>query len=731
MKRVKNKLSERSMLRFALVVLAFACVGLGPALGQEKTQDQKKSKTSDTTKSGSTKSGSTKSGSQGDKKSSADKAGKNKTDQDKAGQDKAGQDKAGQEKGKGEDDQVEGDDPENAIDPDVAEELKARQEQIKNNAAGITPAAKKKEEEPKQEEQPEEATKKQEDASEQPADAATEKQAADDEEKTEQEEKAERHPLEISDTASPRDTIRSFLENCETIYIYAQKYRHDRDRPGEMSAVMGRIDRCLDTSEIPLNIRRNVGREAAVCLKEVLDRLNIIFYEIPDRAKLREMEEAGETLNFFRIPNTDIVLNRIPDGPRKGDYVFSAETVLNARDFYERVEHMPYAKETKTPNFYKWYLSEPGWMIPKRLINAMPGLSNRRLYGQTLWQWIGLVLVLVVAGCVCFVCFKSSRSVMRRERYKLLWYWLSLPLLILMVAIPMFVNYFVTEQLRMSGSILIIVKYVTDLSFLVALMVLIVGVGNRVAEVFISSPRVHPKGIDAQFIRLGMRVVSLGAAVVVVLEGGKMLGIPLTTLLAGAGVGGVAVALAAQDTLKNVFGSFMIVLDKPYRVGERIVAKGYDGVVEEIGLRSTRLRLLTGHAATIPNEDMARLDVENVSRRPHIRRVANLRIPLDTPADKANRAVEIIRQLLTDHEGSSPDFPPRVYLNEFNNDSLNIRMMYWFHPAEYWKFLEFGQKLNTAIMEQFEAEGIRFALPSTTTFLAQDESRPVDLPHEG
>ncbi len=120
----------------------------------------------------------------------------------------------------------------------------------------------------------------------------------------------------------------------------------------------------------------------------------------------------------------------------------------------------------------------------------------------------------------------------------------------------------------------------------------------------------------------------------------------------------------------------MIILDKPFRVGERIQAKGFDGVVEEIGLRSTKLRLLNGHQATIPNEDMARCDIENIGRRPHIRRVADLPIRLDTPADQAQRAVDIIRELLTDHEGHVPDYPPRVFLNEINRDSLNIRMMY-------------------------------------------------------
>jgi MscS family membrane protein len=222
-------------------------------------------------------------------------------------------------------------------------------------------------------------------------------------------------------------------------------------------------------------------------------------------------------------------------------------------------------------------------------------------------------------------------------------------------------------------------------------------------------------------------VLSLVGATIVFLEGGQFLGIPLTTLLAGAGVGGLALALAAQDALKNFFGSMMIILDKPFRVGERITAKGYDGVVEEIGLRSTKLRLLNGHQATIPNEDMARLDIENIGRRPHIRHKADLPIRLDTSAEKAERAVAIIRELLDDHEGHNPDYPPRVFLNKINRDSLNIRVMYWYAPPDYWKYLDYCANLNLEIKRRFEAEDIHFALPTTTTYVAQQGEKPLDV----
>jgi len=260
-----------------------------------------------------------------------------------------------------------------------------------------------------------------------------------------------------------------------------------------------------------------------------------------------------------------------------------------------------------------------------------------------------------------------------------------------------------------------------------AVLVVLVGAGSRVAALIIASPRLHPKGIDAQLIRLGCRVASLVAAAVVFLEGGKYLGIPLTTLLAGAGVGGLAVALAAQDSLKNLFGSMMIILDKPYRVGERIALKGYDGVVEEIGLRSTKIRLLTGHQACIPNEEMARCDIENIGRRPYIRRVENIAVPFDTPPAKIEQAVEIVRKLLDNHEGMEPDFPPRVFFDKYNRDSANLKVIYWYHPPAYWDFLAFSERFNLQVIQRFEAAGIRFALPGTTTEWVARDPAPVGI----
>ena len=185
--------------------------------------------------------------------------------------------------------------------------------------------------------------------------------------------------------------------------------------------------------------------------------------------------------------------------------------------------------------------------------------------------------------------------------------------------------------------------------------------------------------------RTAIRVTLVIVAVLFWLDN---IGLKVSTLLAGLGVGGLAFALAEQDTLKNLLGSTMILRDKPCKVGQRIVAKGHDGIVEEIGLRSTRLRLLTGHQTTIPNEEMAKIDIENIGQCPHIRRLASIGITYETPPEKIEKAVEITLKILGNHEGMDPELPPRAYFSEYNPYSLNISVLYWYHPADYWGYMQ-------------------------------------------
>jgi len=524
------------------------------------------------------------------------------------------------------------------------------------------------------------------------------------------------YPLESADTSSPRTTLKSFLGAMHDAYPENRNGRTYRLRVQRLATV-NRVLRSLDLSELAPVVRTSLAKEAAVCLKEVLDRI-----ELPPESEWPDSEEVAEKeIIKWTIPHTDISIVQIKEGPRKGEFLFSTETVERATDFYGLVKDMDYVeRNTITPGFYEIFISEPGWMIPIRWI---PAWARTRWYGQAIWQWTGLVVSLLIGLVVMVAIYVVGRRRAIQLRSNSARYVVTLLFPITAMLVPLTIKYFIVEQLQIYGYMVVTISFALQLVFLFAMMIMVVSVGNRLAELIIATPWVQPTRLDSQLIRLTCRVLSIVGATVVMLEGGRLLGIQLTTLLAGAGVGGLAMALAAQDSLKNVLGSMMIMLDKPFKIGERIVAKGYDGTVEDIGLRSTKIRLLTGHQVSIPNEEMARAEIENIGRRPHIRRAATIELPSGLPSAKIKRALEILRGILKNHEGMRENYPPRVFLRDVNEASIGIFMVYWYHPPEYWDYLAFSERVTLQMSEQFEAEGIAFAVPALTVHMQSDGNR--------
>ncbi|MEN9814316.1 MAG: hypothetical protein RLZZ412_298 [Verrucomicrobiota bacterium] len=181
-------------------------------------------------------------------------------------------------------------------------------------------------------------------------------------------------------------------------------------------------------------------------------------------------------------------------------------------------------------------------------------------------------------------------------------------------------------------------------------------------------------------------------------------------LLAGAVVG---LAFASQDTIKNVFGAVMLIVDQPFTLGDVINIGSHEGKVESLGLRSTTIMLLDGQRLAIPNGDLATRPIVNLTRRDFIRAQDLVHLEANTPADKVAEAAEIIRGLLANHEGSRPSHPPLVHVHDFSEWAVNIRLMYWYHPAVGAKQLDFNQQLLLRIAEKLQQAGIRVASQGT------------------
>ncbi|MBL7145903.1 MAG: mechanosensitive ion channel family protein [Phycisphaerae bacterium] len=221
-------------------------------------------------------------------------------------------------------------------------------------------------------------------------------------------------------------------------------------------------------------------------------------------------------------------------------------------------------------------------------------------------------------------------------------------------------------------------------------------------------------------VRKALRLTIAIIAVLLISE--NILGTNVKSLLLSAGVGGIAVALAAKDTIANFFGSITIFADRPFQMGEIVKIGEHRGPVEEVGFRSTRIRTPEGHLVTIPNNVIVTSSIENIGRRPFIRRTSNITITYDSGHTKAKRAVEIIKEVLAGvpEVNTDGEKPPRVYFSDFNEWSLNIYMSYWVKPADFWLYHKVNEQVNLEIMKRFEAEQIEFAFPSQTLYVKKD-----------
>lgn len=205
--------------------------------------------------------------------------------------------------------------------------------------------------------------------------------------------------------------------------------------------------------------------------------------------------------------------------------------------------------------------------------------------------------------------------------------------------------------------------------------------------------------------------------VVAVLVTSQNLGLDITAMLASLSIGGLALGLAAQDTVANLFGAVAVFVDKPFKVGDRIKLDAIDGTVESIGLRSTRVRNLDGHLITVPNKTMGNATITNITRRPNIKTEMNIGITYDTPADKVQLAVEILKEVYGKHS-MTQDLV--VAFNRFADSALNINVVHWWASTDHRAYLAGMEEMNLTIKRRFDAAGIEFAYPTQTLYVKQE-----------
>ncbi len=416
------------------------------------------------------------------------------------------------------------------------------------------------------------------------------------------------------DVSSPRATYQSFLDELRRISGLYEAYRSDSTHP-KLLALGGAINRLgttvFDLSAVPEATRDKRAGLAVGYLADILIRLP----PLPtDPSPGTTAEGSGAPPARWTLPGTAIRLQRATDGPQAGSYVFDARTVARLPEFHAAIIDSPVLVDV---GFEHWRQAQDRFVGPLLVglpLDRLPRFLQQPLGGTPLWKTLAacalalLTLVLVVAWARRVSARATRLSAWRRRLA-----WLGVPVLLALLAVAVF--FLSALEIGLGGIPFDVMAVLSIAALFIAGAWAAWVTCWLIVEAIIASPLIPDGTYDANLLRLLARVTAPLSAGVLLIWGATVIGVPALGLLAGVSVGGIALALAAQSTVENLFGGVSIYADRPFRVGDSIRYGGNAGTVEVIGPRSTRIRAPDGTLTAVPNADLAKMHITNVSAR--------------------------------------------------------------------------------------------------------------------
>lgn len=524
------------------------------------------------------------------------------------------------------------------------------------------------------------------------------------------------NPLAPIDTSTPRATMASFLALTEEAARCYLAYR-DSPSPSTQDALWQltyKTERLFDLSQVAPAARRKVSDETFYLLWEALARIELPdLAEIPDGSNDATIEGMAASPVSWRIPGTEITIRRVGDGLRTGEYLFSPDTVDRAPRFYEMARELPYLRPMPLKDVYRIHQSMTGWMIPMVWVERLPAWTNTPVLGQVLWKWLALLLLIGIPFGILIAEFRLVRrkpwdgSVRSYLRY------LLRPLALLFVTL--LVGHLATQQVNVTGAATGVPDYMLELAKGVAGVWGIWLTARWIAGVLVASPR------DVSLMRLVVQAIGILAAIAIVFRMAHNLGIPVYGLVAGAGVGGLGIALAARSTLENFLGTLNLYADRPVRVGDfcRYGKEAALGTIEEIGLRSTRIRGIDRTITTVPNAEFSNMHIINLTRRDRMLFRTILGLRYETTPDQLRLVLVRIREMLVAHPRVTMA-PSRVRAVGFGEYSLDLEIFAYVKTADWDDFLAVQEDLVLRLLDIVADAGAAFAFPSRTLYHGRD-----------
>lgn len=551
------------------------------------------------------------------------------------------------------------------------------------------------------------------------------------------------NPISPPDTTSPRATLESFIlimreasriwqgVRIEFAESGATFLTDDQEQRLELvNALIEKSSRTFDLSAIPVTARNKASVELALQFQEILDRIYVPDFEtIPGAA-------AGAFLNSslrdslpqsWIIPGTDITISKVETGPRQGHFLVSGATVERIPTDYDVVKTFP-LKVDRGEDIYEYYIYTAGDLVAPpwyALIQQGPEWLQNHYAGQAYWQWLAFGILTLSPLLFLLIWRKARRwravsiSKTRRQIESLL-----APTTIIVATLTY--RYLCEAQINITGGLMQGISTVTTAILWTSVAWLTYRFMDLLYTWIIRNPALPTGSLDASLLRTAYRLFSLMIALSIAGYGATQIGIPIYGVIAGLGVGGLAIALAAQPTLENLIGGVILYADRMVRVGEFCKFDDLSGTIEAIGIRSTRIRALDRTVITIANSDLAKRKIVNFSHRDRFRLRHDIGLRYETTPDQMRDVLTRVRKFLEGHP-QVMDESLRVRFKSLDDYALTVEVNGYVSASDFAEFLGIQEEILLYLIEIVKSSGSDFAFPSSTTYFARDTGLDQDL----
>ena len=462
----------------------------------------------------------------------------------------------------------------------------------------------------------------------------------------------------------------------------------------------------LDMRNLPSDIRNIQGEEFAEKFRAILNRALWVDTEMlsdhPDGYADDGLPSYRDLLGQIEVNKKtyNLLLQKVPRGDGVHIWKISNKTVAVIPELHELLGYGPFG-------------------------DALDALfPDIEIFGTKLWQWAGLIIILVFTYIVSFIITSLVIPIIRRnlpsDKAERIMPFIRGPLrfliwIMLAWSLEGLISPTVTLKMLMKGGTLILIAFAWTLiwlfDFYITYLQLKFEKEERSGAIVLLKP-----------VRTIVRIIIVVIAILAWLDN---IGFQVTTLLAGLGVGGIAIALAAQAILADFIAAIILLMAQPVRVGDFCKFGNILGIVEDIGLRATRIRTLDNTVVSVPNAEFSKQHIENYTLREKVWFHPKIKLPYETSKDTIRKIAEGIEEMLKNHPEVHNE-PIQVYFTEIGDYSHNIDVFSYVATGDYGKYKKIAHELNSSIMEIIEKAGARLALPSRKMYMEEGKPDSVD-----